>query len=293
MLIGGSTPTLGSTQTIGFDGYCATVHANPDGLFDDLLCLMESAGFDARTQEAGKVRFYALARNVVDEKGHQLFQLKSGGSNPHPHLECFGPPAPIVAAYLRERYSHQPTRIDHAIDMCGPGLFDQLYSRAVDLCKQHGLRGAPAGDWVTPDGGRTFYLGSRSSQVFVRIYEKGIKYAKDLGENLTAELRGWVRVELEFKPQTKIAKGLASKIEGPQMWGATSWTDQLAKEVLGMPSVPINIRERRESNEERALRFMAAQYKKHLRSLFEKNGSDFCEFGRAIGILAGFDEAQH
>lgn len=290
-LIGGSTPIPGSTRSLGFDAYCATVHAQPESLLDDLTVLLESAGFDPVAGEGMKARFYAVNRQLLDPKGFQLLALKSGGSNPHPHIECYGPPAPTVAAYLRERYSHQPTRIDHAIDMAGDGLFDTLHAHAVALCKQHGLKGAPAGDWVSADGGRTFYVGSRSSQVYVRIYEKGIKYARDLGEPITAELRGWVRVELEFKPQTKIAKGLASKIEGPQMWGATGWTDQLAKEVLGMESQPINIRERRESNQERALRFMGAQYSAHLQKLFEQHGNDFCEFGRAVGVLAGIAEA--
>lgn len=292
-LIGGSTPALGSTQTVGFDAYCATVHANPDALLDDLFCLMESAGFEPKQQDGLKARFYAVNRQLVDAKGFQLIALKSGGSNPHPHIECQGRASPVLAAYLREHYSHQPTRIDHAIDLCGDTIFDHLYSMVADLCKRHGLRCTIAGDWINPDGGRTVYVGSRTSQVFVRIYEKGIKYARDLGEPITRELRGWVRVELEFKPQTKVAKGLASKIEGPQMWGATSWTDQLAKDVLGMASEPVNIRQRRESNEERALRFMATQYGKHLRSLFDKNGKDFCEFGKAVGALAGWDEAQH
>lgn len=292
MLIGGSTPKLGSTQTVGFDGYCATVHANPETVWGDLKCLLESAGYEVREVDCGKVRFYALARQLVDEKGHQLLLLKSGGSNPHPHLECFGSQAEVVARYLRENYSHQPTRIDHAIDLCGEKIFEHLYGHAVAICKQHGLRGAPAGDWVTPDGGRTFYVGSRSSQVFVRIYEKGIKYARDLGEPLTRELRGWVRCELELKPQTKVAKGLATQIEGPQMWGATGWTDQLAKEALGMQSEPVNIRERRESNTERALRFMGKQYAKHGAVLWKQCGQDYCEFGRALHELFGIEDGE-
>lgn len=261
-------------------------------MFDDLTCLLESAGFDPRPAEPGKARFYAVNRQLVDDKGLQLLALKSGGSNPHPHVECYGSPAAIVGGYLREFYQHQPTRIDHAVDRRAPGLFDRIHAYAVDLCKRHGLRGAPAGDWVTPDGGRTFYIGSRSSQVFVRAYEKGIKYCRDLGQPIDQEHREWVRVELEFKPQTKVAKGLAAKIDGAQMWGSTSWTDQLASEILDMNAQPVNIRERRESNHERALRFMASQYKSHLRKLFDDQKKDFCEFGKAIGNLAGFDEAQ-
>jgi DNA relaxase NicK len=282
-----------NADTDGMDGYCATIFQSPQSLFDDLGCLLESAGFDARPAECGKVRFYSHARDYLDDKGYQLLQLKWGGSNPHPHLECFGRAAPFVASYLRDNVGHQPTRIDHAIDLRSKGAFDRIYGAAVRLCREHGLRGAPAGDWVSKDGGRTFYVGSRSSQVYVRIYEKGIKYARDLGEAITPELREWVRVELEFKPQNKVAREIAKTIDGVHMWGSTGWTDQLAKEVLGVHSEPVNIRQRRESNQERALRFMGSQYSAHLTALFEQNDKDFCEFGRAVAILAGIADADY
>lgn len=273
----------------GFDGYCATVHANGDALFDDLLCLLESAGLGPVEREGIKTKFYAKAREVVDDKGHQLLLLKSGGSNPHPHLECFGSHSGLVAGYLREFYSHQPTRVDHAIDRGDFGLFDAIHAFALDLCKRHGLRGSPAGDWVTADGGRTFYVGSRASQVFVRIYEKGIKYARDLGEPITDQLRNWVRIELEFKPQTKAAKALAPQIDGPRMWGSTQWTQEMAKAVLGMEAQPVSIRERRESNHERALRYMGVQYGRHLQTLFAACSEDYEEFGYAVAELAGVE----
>ena len=171
-------------------------------------------------------------------------------------------------------------------------MFDQLHSYAVQLCKRHALRGAPAGDWVTADAGRTFYIGSRKSQVSVRIYEKGLKYAHDLGIPVTDELRQWVRIELEFHPQTDAAKNLASSVTGPQLWGSTLWTDQLAREVLLMDTEPVSIRERRESNRDRALRFMGAQYSSHLRSLLDECGGDVAEFGRAIVELAGLESQQ-
>jgi DNA relaxase NicK len=248
---------------------------------------MDSAGFHPLEAEGGRVRFYARNRVLTDPKGHQLLAIKSGGSNPHPHVECYGRAAPVLARYLREGVSHRPTRIDHAVDLRAPSLFDQLHQSALAICKQHGLRGAPAGDWVTSDAGRTFYLGSRKSQVSVRIYEKGLKYAHDLGLPVTDELREWVRIELEFHPQTEAAKSLAPSIEGPQLWGSTGWTDQLAREVLSMATEPVSIRERRESNRERALRFMASQYGSHLKALLADCNGDLAEFGRAIADLAG------
>ena len=283
----GVYPPIGVSPCEGFDAYSPTVYHAADPLFDDLFCLMESAGFEPIRAEGQKARFYARNRVLLDPKGHQLLACKSGGSNPHPHVECTGIAARTLAIYLRQNYRHRPTRIDHAVDRRAPGLFDQLHAYSVELCKQHKLSGKPAGDWVTPDAGRTFYLGSRQSQVCVRIYEKGLKYAHDLGLPVTDELREWVRIEIEFKPQTEAAKNLAPTIEGPQIWGSTGWTNQLACEVLSMATEPVSIRERRESDRERALRFMGIQYGAHLRSVLDECGGDFAEFGRFVAALAG------
>ncbi|MBV7267558.1 replication initiation factor domain-containing protein [Erythrobacter ani] len=275
-----------------FDAYSATVYANAEALFDDLFCLMESAGLDPKAQDGLKARFYATNRQLIDEKGHQLLALKSGGSNPHPHVECTGRASPVLAEYLREHYEHKPTRIDHAMDIRDFGLFDKIAQFARGFARSNRLKLSFAGDWANQYEGRTVYIGSRTSQVFVRVYEKGIKTAKENGLPLTADLRDLVRIELEFKPQTKAAKALAPTITGPEMWGSTDWTRQFADRVLGMGAKRVSIRDQRVSNDERSRRLMAQQYARILRGWFEDCDSDFCEFGHAIGVLAGFPEAQ-
>lgn len=288
ILIGGSRPPNGPSPCAGFDAYCATVFAQPEALFDELRCLMESAGFEPQEVDGGKVPYYSVHRVLADEKGHRLLALKSGGANPHPFVHCTGRAAQVLAIHLRKTLGHRPSRIDHAVDLRARGAFDALHRYATALCRDYRLSGRPAGDWVTPDAGRTFYVGSRASQVYVRIYEKGLKYAHDLGLPVTDELRDWVRVELEFKPQSKGAKELASGLEGAQLWGSTQWTRQLAEEVLSMPTQPITLRVRRESNTDRALRFAAAQYNRAFSELWAQCGNDPAEFGRAWAERCGF-----
>lgn len=285
-LIGGSTPQAHQALSGRFDAYCATVFGPADAVFDELLCLMESAGIGAHEVDGGKVKFYARNRVLVDDKGHRLLAVKSGGANPHPHVECKGYASPLLGDYLRGGVRHRPTRVDHAVDRRGPELFDELLQYARELAKKHRLRLSFKGDWSTPDAGRTIELGSRASQVFVRIYEKGLEYAFKLGIPVTDELREWVRIELEFKPQTQTAKALAPTVTGAQLWGATQWTDELAREVLSMATEAVSIRERRESNRDRALRFMGAQYAAHLRSLLTDCKGDLAEFGHAVADLA-------
>jgi len=289
-LIGGD---VAGTACAGFDAYSSTVFHNADALYDELFVLLESAGFEPVRADGMKARFYATNRLLLDAKGHQLLALKSGGANPHPHVECTGWASRTLALHLRANFHHRPTRIDHAQDRTLPlGEFDRVHEYAQALCKQHRVRLSYGGDWSTPDAGRTIYIGSRQSQVCVRIYEKGLEYAHKLGLPITDELRQWVRFELEFKPQTDVAKKLAPFIEGVQMWGSTCWTDQLASEVLAVATEPVSIRERRESNRERALRFMAAQYGGHLRALFDECQGDFTEFGRVIADLADCSSSQ-
>lgn len=285
-LTGGSTPIAEQALTGRFDAYCATIYAPAEAVFDELHCLMESAGLDPVAGDGGKARFYAVNRTLTDYKGRQLLALKSGGANPHPHVECYGPTSAVLADYLRSGMRHRPTRIDHAADRRASGLFDRMHDYAKSLCKQYRLKLGYGGDWSTPDAGRTIYIGSPSSQVRLRIYEKGLKYAHDLGLPVTDELRDWVRFELQFRPQADSAKRLAPTIDGPQLWGSTIWANQLANEVLSMATEPVSIRERRESNRERALRFMGAQYSSHLKGLLADCNGDLAEFGRAVADLA-------
>jgi DNA relaxase NicK len=143
------------------------------------------------------------------------------------------------------------------------------------------------------DHGRTIYLGSRNSQVFLRIYEKGKKYAAELGIPLTDELRNWIRVEVEFKPQNRKSKSLASILTPDAIWGTSAWLADFAQEAFAMEAERININQRRESDQQRALRFMGSQYGGHLRALLNDLDGDLTAFGAAIADLAGIEHTHH
>lgn len=81
------------------------------------------------------------------------------------------------------------SRIDLAFDMRETtikpgGLYEHLCNgRAITTAKNYNLI-------VGNDGGATLYIGSRQSEAFVRIYDKGIE--SGIGGN-------WIRCELELK----------------------------------------------------------------------------------------------
>jgi hypothetical protein len=277
----------------GFDAYSFSAFVtSADALYDDLFCLLESAGLEPQRAEGPKIKFYARNRLLLDETGHRLLQVRSGGTggNALPYVDCKGRASPVLAEYAREHLRHRPSRIDHAVDRHADGLFERLAEWSKALAKEFRVAWSPAGDWVTPDAGRTFYLGSRKSQIMVRVYEKGLKYAHDMGLPVTQELRDWVRIEVEFKPDKPQAKDEAAVISPAQLWGSTRWTKRLAEEILGMETAPVSIRERRESNRDRALRFMGIQYGAHLASLLDECQGDYAKFGGMIADLARIDE---
>jgi DNA relaxase NicK len=198
----------------------------------------------------------------------------------------------MVAAFLRDRHDHRPSRIDVARDIRAPGLFRRLLRLAKRTARKYGLRFEVVGDLNNADAGLTVYLGARQSQVFVRIYEKGLKYAHELGVPITDELREWVRVEVEFKPQNRRSKIIARTIQPDAIWGTAEWLHHFAQEAFSMTSERVNINQRRESNRDRALRWVGQQYRAHLQSLLDECDGDPARFGAALMIIAKLEGAE-
>ncbi len=275
---------------VGVDAYCCTVFGNADAVYADLTSLLEAHGMQPQQRTGEKVPYYARNLLLDAPTGHRLLQVRAGGANPHPFVECKGTASPVVCGFIRAAYDHRPTRFDVAEDRRGSGLFRRYLRLAKRIAKKYGLRMGLAGDWNTRDAGRTIYLGSRHSQVLLRIYEKGLKYARELGLPVTDELRDWVRVEVEFKPQNPKSKSIARTIEPSAIWGTAEWLADFAAEAFSMSAHRVNINQRRESNRDRALRFMAGQYRSHLLSLLRDCDGDFALFGSAIADLASLGE---
>jgi hypothetical protein len=105
---------------------------------------------------------------------------------------------------------HGVSRADAALDVDNPGFWDWVIPIALDLADQLGLTIDQQGDWHRGEGGRTLYLGSRKSAVFVRIYEKG-KQLRALGEDPDASLH-LVRLETQCRPEKAFKR---------QAWTAT------------------------------------------------------------------------
>lgn len=262
-----------------FDAYCASVDAEPGHILDYLEQALLEAGFETQRSAGPKVPFYDVNRLILDENGHRLLSLRFGGQNGTPFVECKGNASPAVAAELKESFpQHMPSRIDSALDLRGPKVFDDLHRLARFFESDGGVKLNQVGAQVENlDRGTTLYLGSRSSPFYVRIYQKGLKHAEECGltgDAIPDDLRNWVRVELECKPAKRWAKAKARELTAEGLWGGSPWVRKFAKEAFALDAERITMREKRESNLQRSFRYSAEQYGATHLEMIERMGLD-------------------
>lgn len=261
-----------------FDAYCASVDAERLHVLDYLEQALLEAGFETVRDVGPKVPFYDRNDLILDDGGHRLLSVRSGGRNGTPFVECKGSASPVVAAELRESFpAHFPSRIDSALDLRGPEVFNE-FQKLAKAFERSGVKLNQVGAQVeNEDRGTTLYLGSRSSQFYVRIYQKGLKHAEEcglVGDAIPDDLRHWVRIELECKPLKRSAKTKASSMSAVDLWGGSPWVRRLCKEAFLIDAERVTMREKRESNLQRSFRFSAEQYGPTHREMIERIGLD-------------------
>lgn len=268
---------------VRFDAYTATTMALKPS--DVLPWLANAPG---RTLRQGK-GFHTFKERiaVIAPTGEELGSVSFGGrQGDRIMLEVKGDMTPSVVELLRGAAEHRCTRVDACADFDAPGAWDALLEPVLQVKADHKLYGEKRGDWEFPELGRTQYLGASSSAIRARLYEKGRQ-----PEYRSHERFDWCRLEIEVRP-AKDAKDQFSKLSPMEVWGASKWTRQLAAAVLHEhldPHPPGTIR--RDSNRDRALKFMSLQYGRHLVSLAEDLGG-WDMLGRTLGEMVREEKAR-
>ena len=131
--------------------------------------------------------------------------------------------------------------------------------------------GGKAGDWDDfPEKGRTLYLGSQSSPVRMRLYEKGLQ-----PEYAHLNRPNWARIEVQVRP-AKEAKETFSSLS-PMEVGRCQVDADIAAKVLEQHIDPHPAGTTyRLTDRETALRWMCKQYGQHLTSLAQDLGGWGC-----------------
>lgn len=272
-----------------FDAYWATFWGDrgmlerypEDNLFQAVMNrLAEDFGAEIRTARNGLPGGYSRVYELVQD-GEMICYLLTGGSGSASgshQIRVQGAWSVDIADWVRRMVpDHTISRVDVAEDYCQDGLFDKLVRRAEKIARAHGvgLERVGAG-WYEHqrEKGRTLYVGSRKSAVFLRIYERGKKL---LGEGQQAD-PNYIRVEVEIKPKSA-AKGLVVQMPPEAFFGCSKWTselytflccDELERVKVGTVWRP--------SDQERVVNHLGRQFWHSLEKLRDSLGSERAVF---------------
>lgn len=275
----------------------ATIAAHHDLV---IRAICEAAG-EPLERVPGKGHHGYDSRVDLMRAGERVATVNYGGRNGHPNAEASGDHADWFRAVLDCLAADWlPTRLDPCIDFVQKGLYDKL--RLIGLQVADEFR-TPDGRPITfreivnpldPFAGRTFYLGTRSGEWFLRVYEKGLEGWKRPpgGGSPPDAVRDLVRIEGEIKPKKPDARRRAALAAPAELFGVSGVLRVFAERALSMNVEPIRLRERRQSNRDRALRAMGYQYQRHLGDLLRDLGGDLEAFGREIARLAALEAVE-
>lgn len=265
-----------------FDWYQASIPNVPPLAVMEALAKSDYYG-DWEQTKPGK-GYDVGARFVV--AGQTLFSMSYGGQNEQfgPNVQGTGGNAPKVAELIRANWpEHRVSRVDACEDFHSGEVYDYLRKKALKVAKEHKVK---VREIIKPleesDDGRTLYLGSPSSSITSRIYEKGKK------SGLSPD---WVRAEIQVRPQ-KLMKDCAAQLTPLQVWGLANWSVDVAK-VLGAKDLQkIDVQIYQRSDHDRAYRFMLKQYRRVLERMLADHGSPETVGAQIFYDLEHMDEEQ-
>jgi len=284
------------------DWYDFSVDVAPDSVISGVVeGLAETrGGAPVPVAETVPPRFYGKQVRIDAGGSDSAVRVAWGGQNVTPHVWASGEVAARVCAIARQKWpgAHYVSRVDACEDFRDPLAFKRLSRTMRSIARRHSVQPSVAGDWLLKEHGRSLYLGAVSSPVRARMYEKGLQMQGTFpkSQRRAAALfypADYVRLELQVRPKTKEAKLLAGTIEPHEMWGFSSWSQDLLRNVEGIevPRYQVGVGWR-PSDDDRAFRFMCQQYGKLLSRVRDDLG-DWKAVGMQIGQeLADIEKAR-
>lgn len=231
-----------------------------------IVCqLFESIGFSL---PAGSPKFgyrYCYQLELGGLK-HGLIQYGGDSVGSGVYVQVMGSHAGRVRdAVLSAGWSGYLIRADIALDFDGSEYFKKISSDLVQLAKTKNLKTSTVGDWVQALGGRTLYVGSRTSAFMIRLYEKYKQKGIDTGDEET------IRLELEIKPY-KHARLSAFSLSASELVGSSSVYSPIFKKYIEInEGITLN-NIRKETTHEAALRQLVIQYQNTLKKQLAIDG---------------------
>lgn len=268
-----------------FDWYQATI---PDHPLDVVQAVHSRLAPGGEVQEGRGQNGYRQTFTVRQADGDRVAVVMCGGNNgAYPNAMASGAVAHPFASLVRELWpAHKVTRVDAAEDMAEEGAYEALEGVCRALAQERGLKGRR----ILPDDpaeGRTYYIGSPASDVLTRLYDKTAETRRSLPPERHEEVPDhWVRIEARVRPR-KDAGYVAASLTPEQVWGCSAWTHELARRLFSLDLARVEMQAGRESDHDRAYRFMLQQYGPTLRRMLADLGSWEC-----VGLTIGDDLAR-
>jgi hypothetical protein len=266
-----------------FDWYQATVPAPVRDVLASLPGVVDGGTWEnMRKAPHG----YGFGSTLQDSEGPVL-RVWWGGTHEHPHVVASGDRSPRVADLLRSEWpEHRVSRVDVCEDYADPGAYDRLQGFAVDVARESRVKVNTHGDHLLTKQGRTINLGSRTSPVYLRIYDKAselrAKFKNDPAR-LVEIPDNLARFEVEVKPAGREAKLAAAKADPLTLMGSSAWMRKLMKLVAGCDLEPFQAgKVWRQADDDRAYAALLAQYGGLLSRVASDLGSWEC-LGKQIG----------
>ena len=260
-----------------FDWYQASI---PNVSPDVVMTTLAKADYYGEWEETRPLKGYDVGSQFV-VGGEVLYRLNHGGHNAGygPNVAGSGGAAHKLAQVMRSKFpDHRVSRVDSCVDYHHEDVYDYLRKKALKIAKEHKVA---VREIVKPlsdsDDGRTLYLGSPSSVVSMRLYEKG----KQLGRDAN-----WVRAELQLRPQ-KHLKDVTARLSPLEVWALAKWSHSMAVSMGNEDLQRVDVQIYQPSDHDRAYRFMLKQYRKVFEQMKGSHGS-----WEAVGAQIGYDLTQ-
>ena len=218
---------------------------------------------------------------AVERDGETLARVMFGGPNGWPNVVTSGAATDDVEPVLRDAWDRQEvTRMDSAQDFDSEGGYDRVRGLLVDLHERSRLSKYEMESTKLGIRSRTTYLGSPTSRVRVRLYEKGM-FEHQLG-NVDQSMT-WFRLELQVRPTGQPARLRAAEVDASDAWGFSRWSQELAAGVMGLEVDQVTMQLKREPDYTRAIRALQRQYGATLEKALQLEGS-WDAVGRLLGV---------
>ena len=242
-----------------------------------------AANLGAEVEEGRGLHGYTRGYELKNATG-TVARFLGGGPNGRPTGWASGEDTDAFVDVARGLYPdrHYVTRFDSAEDFVSPDAFEELQSACLTIADERRLKVNQAGDWHRREEGRTIYIGSRKSPVFIRLYEKGLQMRAKVAEGADEIPSDWVRLEVQVRPG-RHARDRAAVSTPEEAWGFSGWTQELSSRVLALEVERVPITVWRQPDDERAFDFMMKQYGDMLERRVQRLGS-WTELGKRMEL---------